>query len=101
MPAVSRRKPCPGWCGTAGTTFQLATGWSALAGANSFTEFSERLSRDGVLVRPRMSTLDPEEITGYSVALRATGVDAAGVEPVRFGGGKLAPDLTFPQLQAH
>ena len=74
---------------------------AALAGANSFTEFSERLSRDGVLVRPRMSMLHPEEVTGYAVALRATGADAAeGIEPVWFGGGKLAPDLTLPQLKA-
>jgi len=74
---------------------------AALAGANSFTEFSQRLSLDGVLVRLRMSTLDPEEVTGYAVALRATGADAAdGVEPVWFGGGKLAPDLTLPQLKA-
>jgi hypothetical protein len=48
-----------------------------------------------------MSTLNPGEVTGYAVALRATGADAVeGVEPVWFGGGKLAPDLTFPQLQA-
>jgi hypothetical protein len=74
---------------------------AALAGANRFEEFTERLRRDGVLVRPRMSTLDPEQVTGYAVALRATGPDAAeGIEPVWFGGGKLAPDLTFPQLQA-
>jgi hypothetical protein len=74
---------------------------AALAGAGSFTEFSERLSRDGVLVRPRMSTLDPEEVTGYAVALQPRGSDAGGrSEPVWFGGGKLAPDLTFPQLQA-
>ena len=74
---------------------------AALAGATSFEEFSDRLSRDGVLVRPRMSTLDPEEVTGYAVALRRTGSDAAaGIEPVWFGGGKLAPDLTFPQLRA-
>jgi hypothetical protein len=74
---------------------------AALAGANSFTEFSERLSRDGVQVRPRMSTLDPEQVTGYAVALQPRGADAGeGREPVWFGGGKLAPDLTFPQLQA-
>jgi len=72
-----------------------------LAGAASFEEFSDRLSLDGVLVRPQMSTLDPEEVTGYAVALRATGTDAAeGAPPVWFGGGKLAPDLTFPQLRA-
>ena len=74
---------------------------AALAGANSFTEFSERLSLDGVLVRPRMSVLDPEEVTGYAVALRGSAVDAAdGFEPVWFGGRKLAPDLTLPQLKA-
>jgi hypothetical protein len=74
---------------------------AALAGANSFEEFSERLRRDGVLVRPRMSTLNPAQVTGYAVALLARGPDAAeGIEPVWFGGGKLAPDLTFPQLQA-
>ena len=55
---------------------------AALARANSFTEFSERLSLDGVLVRPRMSVLDPDEVTGYAVALRASAVDAAdGFEP--------------------
>ena len=75
--------------------------WSALAGATSFEQFTDRLRRDGVLVRPRMSTLDPEVVTGYAVALPPTGADAAeGLEPVWFGGGKLAPDLTFPQLQA-
>jgi hypothetical protein len=74
---------------------------AALAGANSFEEFSERLRRDGVLVRPRMSTQDPEQVTGYAVALLPRGTDAAdGIEPVWFGGGKLAPDLTLPQLQA-
>jgi len=74
---------------------------AALAGANSFAEFAERLSRDGVLVRLRMSVQDPDEVTGYAVALRARGVVAAeGVEPIWFGGGKLAPDLTFPQLRA-
>ena len=43
---------------------------AALAGATSFEEFAERLRRDGVLVRPRMSTVNPEEVTGYAVALR-------------------------------
>jgi len=74
---------------------------AALAGANSFEQFSERLRRDGVLVRPRMSTQDPEQVTGYAVALLPRGTDPAdGIEPVWFGGGKLAPDLTLPQLQA-
>jgi len=74
---------------------------AALAGATGFEEFSDRLRRDGVLVRSRTSTQDPDEVTGYAVALRATGTDAAeGAPPVWFGGGKLAPDLTFPQLRA-
>ena len=74
---------------------------AALTGTDSFAEFSERLSLDGVLLRPRMSVQDPDEVTGYAVALRPRGADAAeGVDPIWFGGGKLAPDLTFPQLQA-
>ena len=74
---------------------------AALAGATSFEEFAERLRRDGVRCRPRMSTVNPGEVTGYAVALYASGADAAeGIEPVWFGGGKLAPDLTFPQLHA-
>lgn len=74
---------------------------AALAGASSFEEFSDRLSRDGVLIRLRMSVQDPHEVTGYAVALRPHGANAAeGAEPVWFGGGKLAPDLTLPQLQA-
>jgi len=92
-----------GWPAPAGPDREVLRGKvrAALAGATSFDEFSERLSLDGVLVRPRMSTLNPEEVTGYAVALRAKGVDASeGIEPVWFGGGKLAPDLTFPQLQA-
>ncbi len=50
---------------------------AALAGATSFAEFSDRLNRDSVLARPRMSTLNPEEVTGYAVALRPTGAGAA------------------------
>ena len=74
---------------------------AALTGTDSFAEFSERLSLDGVLVRPRMSVQNLDEVTGYAVALRPRGADAAeGVDPIWFGGGKLAPDLTFPQLQA-
>ena len=65
---------------------------AALAGARGFEEFSERLSLAGVLVRPRMSTRDPQEMTGYAVALRASGGE--GAEPVWFGGGKrTGPDL--------
>jgi len=55
----------------------------------------------GVLVRPRMNTLNPEEVTGYAVACAP-----AGWTPPRRRAGlvrrrQLAPDLTFPQLEAH
>jgi hypothetical protein len=71
----------------------------ALARAGSWEEFSDRLSTDGVLLRPRYSTTDPGEVTGYAVALRPVGRDADHRQPVWFGGGKLAPDLTFPRLR--
>jgi hypothetical protein len=70
----------------------------ALAATDSWDEFADWLSRDGVLVRPRMSTTHPDEITGYAVALRPTGFDIDRT-PVWFSGGKLAPDLTLPRLQ--
>ncbi|MDP9416643.1 MAG: hypothetical protein M3P48_02150, partial [Actinomycetota bacterium] len=38
---------------------------------------------------------DPEQVTGYAVALP----DPAGHPRVWFGGGKLAPDLTLPALE--
>src|SRR5450759_3904683 len=45
-----------------------------------------------------MSERNPGEMTGYAVSLDGW-TNAAG-EPVRFGGGKLAPDLSLPQLRA-
>lgn len=68
----------------------------AAAGACSdLPGFLERLRADGVLVRERYSQRTPGEVTGYAVALRTD-----GREPLWFGGGKLAPDLTLPKLQA-
>jgi hypothetical protein len=53
-----------------------------------------------VLVRPRFSTVNAGEITGYAVALRPVGRDLnEDRQPVWFGGGKLAPDLTLPRLR--
>jgi hypothetical protein len=55
----------------------------------------------GVQVRERYSTVTPDQMTGYAVAVLTTGPRAlAGQTPVWFGGGKLAPDLSLPQLQA-
>ncbi len=65
----------------------------AAAGATDLSGFFARLGGDGVLVKERRSQRDPDQITGYAVAL------ATGSEPVWFGGGKLAPDLSLPKLQ--
>lgn len=65
----------------------------AAAGATDLSAFFTRLGGDGVLVKERRSQRDPDQITGYAVAL------ATGREPVWFGGGKLAPDLSLPRLQ--
>ena len=69
---------------------------TALAGADDLPQFLERLRGDGVLVRERFSTQDPSEVTGYAVALPHY---SDGGIPIWFGGGKLAPDLTLPQLR--
>jgi len=51
-----------------------------------------------VTVWPRRSERHPDQVTGYAVSL--DGVTNGAGEPVRFGGGKLAPDLTLPQPRA-
>ncbi|MFF0659458.1 relaxase [Micromonospora tulbaghiae] len=69
----------------------------AVAVAGTEEEFFARLREDGVLVRLRHSSTDPEEVTGYAVAL--PGARTAGGQPVYFGGGRLAPDMTLPKLR--
>jgi hypothetical protein len=69
----------------------------AAAPASSEQDFFARLRNAGALIRERASTTDPTRITGYAVAL-PTHRTSAG-ELVWFGGGKLAPDLTLPQLR--
>jgi hypothetical protein len=68
---------------------------TAAAGSHNLPEFLARLEHDGVLVRLRHSEQNPDQVTGYAVALPQPN----GQPPVWFGGGKLAPDLTLPQLQ--
>jgi len=70
---------------------------TAAAGASSLSEFVERLRDDGLLVRERHSERNPGQITGYAVALPES-VDVGG-QPIYFGGGKLAADLTLPKLR--
>ncbi|MFK4637126.1 relaxase/mobilization nuclease domain-containing protein [Paenarthrobacter histidinolovorans] len=59
-------------------------------------EFVRRLRRSGVLIRPRYAMDNPEQIVGYSVALKPP---TRAERPVWFGGGRLAKDLTLPKLR--
>jgi len=70
---------------------------TAAAGAASPAEFLERLRDEGLLVRERMSERTPGQITGYAVAL-PDAIDPGG-QPIYYGGGKLAADLTLPKLR--
>jgi len=69
---------------------------AAAAGASGQKEFLSGLASAGLLVRPRFSQRDPEQITGYSVAV--PGDRAANGQPIWFGGGKLATDLSWTKL---
>ena len=70
----------------------------AAAAADSVDDFFELLRRDGVLVKPRYSTTNPGQVTGYAVAV-ADHTTAAG-QPVWYGGRRLAPDLSLPRLRS-
>jgi hypothetical protein len=69
----------------------------AAAAAASEQEFFACLRRSGVLVRTRISASRPGQLTGYAVAL--PGDTGTAGEPVWYGGGKLAADLTLPKLR--
>jgi hypothetical protein len=64
--------------------------------ARTEEEFFAAIEARGLMVRLRHSTVRPEEVTGYAVALD----HGPGQRTVWFGGGKLAPDLTLPKLRA-
>jgi hypothetical protein len=70
---------------------------TAAAAAGTEHEFFESLREAGVLVRLRVSTKNPGEITGYSVGLTCHTNRDGGV--VWYGGGRLAADLTLPKLR--
>ena len=70
---------------------------TAAAMASGEKEFFARLEKAGVQVRLRFSTRNPGEVTGYAVALPRDTTSAG--EPVWYGGGKLAADLTLPKLR--
>ncbi|MEV4212601.1 relaxase [Micromonospora sp. NPDC049662] len=69
----------------------------AAAAAGTSAEFFDLLRAAGLQVRLRHSSADPEQVTGYAVAL--DGHTTADGKPVWYGGGRLAPDLTLPQLR--
>jgi MobA/VirD2-like, nuclease domain len=69
----------------------------AAAAAASEQEFFACLRRSGVLIRTQASARNPGQLTGYAVALPGDTGDAG--EPVWYGGGKLAADLTLPRLR--
>ncbi len=70
---------------------------TAAAGVASEEDFFGRLEQAGVLVRRRFSTPHQGQVTGYSVALPDETAKAG--EPVWYGGGRLAADLTLPKLR--
>jgi hypothetical protein len=61
-------------------------------------EFFARLAHAGVEVTLRRSSRDPQQVTGYAVGL--DGHTTASGDTVFYGGGRLAPDLTLPQLRS-
>jgi len=69
---------------------------TAAASAGSITEFFAKLEQAEVLVRKRYSVTNPGQVTGYAVAL--PGDTTKTGEPVWYGGGKLAADLSWPRL---
>jgi hypothetical protein len=69
----------------------------AAAAAASSDEFFELLREAGVLVNLRPSLTHPGQVTGYSVALADH--TTADRQPIWYGGGRLAPDLTLPKLR--
>jgi hypothetical protein len=75
-----------------------ATVAQAAEQASGEGEFFEQLQALGVLVRERLSEVNPGEVTGYAVTLPGcTGRDGA---LHWYGGGRLHDSLTLPQLRA-
>jgi hypothetical protein len=70
----------------------------AAARSSDWQSFVAELTAAHVTVHPRHSVQHSDQLTGYSVSL-AGYTDPIG-NPIRYGGGKLAPDLTLPKLHA-
>lgn len=89
----ARRK---GWTGTPRDELRRRVR-AAVAAASSEQEFLQRLREAGVLIRLRHSSTNPNQVTGYAVAL--PGANTAEGAPVWYSGGRLAADLTLPKLR--
>jgi len=70
----------------------------AVSRATSTAGFLDELRGAGLLVKERLSPANGE-LTGYAVAVAGGEVDGRG-QPVYFGGGRLASDLTLPKVRA-
>ena len=78
-------------------TLRRAVGVAAIA-AGSDEDFLAHLGRAGVMVGLRRSTQNPDQITGYKVAL--PGHHTSDGQPVWYSGRCLGADLTWPKLRA-
>jgi len=66
--------------------------------ATDESDFFARLAHAWVRIKLRRSTRDPQQVTGYAVGI--DGHTTATGDTVFYGGGRLAPDLTLPQLRS-
>lgn len=72
---------------------------TAVAASASEQEFFTRLLiTPGIVLRQRYSTINPGEVTGYSVGVPGDANESG--HQITFGGAKLAPDLSLPRLRA-
>jgi hypothetical protein len=72
---------------------------SRIAGAAAREQdFLAELRSAGLLVRERYSRVNAGQLTGYAVAL--PGDRSKDGQPIWFGGGKLAADLSLPKLRS-
>ncbi len=70
---------------------------AAAVAATGEADFFARLRHAGIGVRLRYSSRNTGQVTGFAVAL--AGHTTAAGEPIWYGGGRLAPDLTLPRLR--
>lgn len=68
---------------------------AAVGPAASEADWVQAMRTSGVLARPRYAVGGQSEVVGYSVAL----APETGQDPVWYGGGKLAKDLTLPAVR--